>query len=198
MPSHASSNPEIKQLHNNGHFCYAFKFGLGIIRHISFITKTLWCLILILLSKRNPASLMRISVLMIQSFWFRHQKTSCQVLLTCAEYVWSSTYQDSCYARILPCFGFRLRRNITSFAITNYWCHICRTSSSSHYLLMYNWILSWRMQSESSSPALVVRVKQWLSSKCKETNFNKSISTFSVMHFIQPVFSALWNISKTF
>ena len=41
MPSHASANPEIKQLYINGHFCYVFKFGivtngLGIIRHISF------------------------------------------------------------------------------------------------------------------------------------------------------------------
>ena len=44
MPSHASANPEIKQLYINGHFCYAFKFGiitngLGIIRHISFYNK---------------------------------------------------------------------------------------------------------------------------------------------------------------
>lgn len=44
MPSHASSNPEIKQLYANGHFCYVFKFGivtngLGIIRHISFYNK---------------------------------------------------------------------------------------------------------------------------------------------------------------
>ena len=41
MPSHASANPEIKQLYINGHFCYVFKFGiitngLGIIRHIAF------------------------------------------------------------------------------------------------------------------------------------------------------------------
>lgn len=41
MPTHAASNPEIKQLYINGHFCYVFKFGivtngLGIIRHISF------------------------------------------------------------------------------------------------------------------------------------------------------------------
>lgn len=44
MPSHASANPEIKQSYINGHFCYAFKFGvvtngLGIIRHISFYNK---------------------------------------------------------------------------------------------------------------------------------------------------------------
>ena len=44
MPSHASANPEIKQLYINGHFCYVFKFGivtngLGIIRHVSFYNK---------------------------------------------------------------------------------------------------------------------------------------------------------------
>ena len=44
MPTHASSNPEIKQLYINGHFCYVFKFsivtnGLGIIRHIAFYNK---------------------------------------------------------------------------------------------------------------------------------------------------------------
>ena len=41
MPSHASANPEIKQLYINGDFGYVFKFGiitnrLGIIRYISF------------------------------------------------------------------------------------------------------------------------------------------------------------------
>ena len=41
MPSHASSNPAIKQLYINGHFCYVFKFGmitngLGIVRDITF------------------------------------------------------------------------------------------------------------------------------------------------------------------
>lgn len=44
MPSHASANAEIKQLYINGHFCYAYKFGivtngLGIIRHIAFYDK---------------------------------------------------------------------------------------------------------------------------------------------------------------
>ena len=44
MPSHASANPEIKQLYINGHFCYVFKFGivtngLGIVRHIAFYNK---------------------------------------------------------------------------------------------------------------------------------------------------------------
>lgn len=44
MPTHAESNPEIKQLYINGHFCYAFKFGivtngLGIVRSIDFYNK---------------------------------------------------------------------------------------------------------------------------------------------------------------
>ena len=44
MPSHASSNQEIKQLYINGHFCYVYKFGivtngLGIARDISFYNK---------------------------------------------------------------------------------------------------------------------------------------------------------------
>jgi transposase len=41
MPTHASANPAIQQMYINGHFCYAFKFGiitngLGIVRDISF------------------------------------------------------------------------------------------------------------------------------------------------------------------
>lgn len=45
MPSHASSNQEIKQLYINGHFCYVYKFGmitngLGIVRDISFYNKS--------------------------------------------------------------------------------------------------------------------------------------------------------------
>jgi len=44
MPSHASANPDVKQLYVNGHFCYAYKCGfitngLGITRHISFYDK---------------------------------------------------------------------------------------------------------------------------------------------------------------
>lgn len=44
MPSHASANPNIKQLYINGHFCYVYKFGmitngLGIVRDISFYNK---------------------------------------------------------------------------------------------------------------------------------------------------------------
>lgn len=44
MPSHAASNEAIQQMYINGHFCYAYKFGvltngLGIIRDISFYNK---------------------------------------------------------------------------------------------------------------------------------------------------------------
>lgn len=44
MPSHSSANPDIKQLYIDGHFCYAYKFGivtngLGIIRHIDFYNR---------------------------------------------------------------------------------------------------------------------------------------------------------------
>lgn len=67
MPTHAASNPEIKQLYINGHFCYVYKIGvitngLGIIRHIDFYNKvflkgTLKSLLerkLKLLTKINP------------------------------------------------------------------------------------------------------------------------------------------------
>jgi len=44
MPSHAEANPAIQQMYINGHFCYAYKFGvvtngLGIIRDITFYNK---------------------------------------------------------------------------------------------------------------------------------------------------------------
>ena len=44
MPSHASANPAIQQMYVNGHFCYAYKFGiitngLGIVMDISFYNK---------------------------------------------------------------------------------------------------------------------------------------------------------------
>lgn len=44
MPSHAAANPAIQQMYINGHFCYAYKFGiitngLGIVRDITFYNK---------------------------------------------------------------------------------------------------------------------------------------------------------------
>lgn len=44
MPSHAASNQSIQQMYINGHFCYAYKFGvitngLGIVRDITFYNK---------------------------------------------------------------------------------------------------------------------------------------------------------------
>lgn len=44
MPAHAAANPAIQQMYINGHFCYAYKFGiitngLGIVRDITFYNK---------------------------------------------------------------------------------------------------------------------------------------------------------------
>lgn len=44
MPAHAAADPQIKQLYIDGHFCYAYKFGmitngLGIVRHLDFYNK---------------------------------------------------------------------------------------------------------------------------------------------------------------
>jgi hypothetical protein len=44
MPTHAASNKSIQQMYINGHFCYAYKFGivtngLGIVRDITFYNK---------------------------------------------------------------------------------------------------------------------------------------------------------------
>ena len=44
MPTHAASNQAIQQMYINGHFCYAYKFGiitngLGIVRDISFYNR---------------------------------------------------------------------------------------------------------------------------------------------------------------
>lgn len=44
MPPHAATNPAIQQMYINGHFCYAYKFGvitngLGIVRDITFYNK---------------------------------------------------------------------------------------------------------------------------------------------------------------
>ena len=44
MPAHAASNQAIQQMYINGHFCYAYKFGivtngLGIVRDITFYNK---------------------------------------------------------------------------------------------------------------------------------------------------------------
>lgn len=44
MPPHAAANPAFQQMYINGHFCYAYKFGiitnsLGIVRDITFYNK---------------------------------------------------------------------------------------------------------------------------------------------------------------
>ena len=50
MPAHATANPAIQQMYINGHFCYAYKFGivtngLGIVRDITFYNKDFQMLI---------------------------------------------------------------------------------------------------------------------------------------------------------
>lgn len=46
MPAHAAANQAIQQMYINGHFCYAYKFGIitngpGIVRDITFYNKAL-------------------------------------------------------------------------------------------------------------------------------------------------------------
>ena len=58
MPSSAAANHEVKQQYVNGHFCYAYKFGiitngLGIVRSIDFYN-FLVMQPLILLKSINP------------------------------------------------------------------------------------------------------------------------------------------------
>lgn len=78
MPSHANSNPAIKQLYINGHFCYVFKFGiitngLGIVRDITFYNKDFMDAHPdLIVDKKNPIRLMRISLFMTQKHCFRY------------------------------------------------------------------------------------------------------------------------------
>ena len=75
MPTHAASNQAIQQMYINGHFCYAYKFGivtnrLGIVRDITFYNKKFLKLIWISLWKRNLTLLMRINLLQTQKRYF--------------------------------------------------------------------------------------------------------------------------------
>lgn len=70
MPPHAASNPAIKQLYINGHFCYAFKFGIltngiGIVRDISFYNQDFLKSHPDIIVEKNPALRMRIKALRI-------------------------------------------------------------------------------------------------------------------------------------
>ncbi len=72
MPSHASANPEIKQLFINGHFCYVFKFGivtngLGVVRHISFYNKEFMSSHPDIVVEKNLLLLMKINAIMMQN-----------------------------------------------------------------------------------------------------------------------------------
>ena len=73
MPSHAAANPDIKQLFIDGHFCYAYKFGivtngLGIVRHIDFYNKDFLKSILRLFLKRSPIPQMKINRSMMPGY----------------------------------------------------------------------------------------------------------------------------------
>ena len=70
MPSHAAANPAIQQMYINGHFCYAYKFGimtngLGIVRDMSFYNRDFLDATLTSSLAKNPVPLMKIRVLPI-------------------------------------------------------------------------------------------------------------------------------------
>ena len=46
MPSHAAANPAIQQMYINGHFCYAYKFGI-----INLISSWIWAFIVVALTE---------------------------------------------------------------------------------------------------------------------------------------------------
>lgn len=71
MPTHAASNQAIQQMYINGHFCYAYKFGivtngLGIVRDITFYNKEFLKAHPDIVVERNLTLLMRINLLPIQ------------------------------------------------------------------------------------------------------------------------------------
>lgn len=81
MPSHAASNPAIQQMYINGHFCYAFKFGIvtngrGILRDINFYNKDFLDAHPNIVVGKNPISRMRISALPIPKHSFLSSGTS--------------------------------------------------------------------------------------------------------------------------
>ena len=66
MPSHSAANPDIKQLYIDGHFCYAYKFGiatngLGIVRHIEFYNRDFFDKHPEIILQKNPILPMKIS-----------------------------------------------------------------------------------------------------------------------------------------
>ena len=71
MPSHAAANPAIQQMYVNGHFCYAYKFGiitngLGIVREISFYNKDFLASHPEIVIEKKPILLMKIKALQMQ------------------------------------------------------------------------------------------------------------------------------------
>ena len=70
MPPHAAANPAIQQMYINGHFCYAFKFGIvtngpGIVKHISFYNRTFLESHPEIIMEKNPIHRMRTKALLI-------------------------------------------------------------------------------------------------------------------------------------
>ena len=71
MPSHAAANPAIQQMYVNGHFCYAYKFGiitngLAIVRDISFYNKDFLASHPEIVIEKKPILLMKIKALQMQ------------------------------------------------------------------------------------------------------------------------------------
>ena len=71
MPTHAASNQAIQQMYINGHFCYAYKFGivtngLGIVRDITFYNKEFLKAHPDIVVEKKSDFLMRINLLPIQ------------------------------------------------------------------------------------------------------------------------------------
>ena len=69
MPSHAAANPAIQQMYVNGHFCYAYKFGIitnGIVRDISFYNKDFLASHPEIVIEKKPILLMKIKALQMQ------------------------------------------------------------------------------------------------------------------------------------
>lgn len=75
MPTHAASNQAIQQMYINGHFCYAYKFGivtngLGIVRDISFYNKDFLNAHPDIVVEKNRILRMRINRLLTQKHCF--------------------------------------------------------------------------------------------------------------------------------
>ena len=76
MPTHAASNQAIQQMYINGHFCYAYKFGiitngLGIVRDITFYNKDFLKSHPDIVVEKKSVPLIKINLLRIQRHCFQ-------------------------------------------------------------------------------------------------------------------------------